>query len=248
MEEKMYSVSEAVRLIGVESHVLRYWEEELQVKIERTSQGHRIYSRQNIETFQQAKSLKEKGIQLKAIRVLLEETGKPEEEQGEEERHFLEQIREIDSGEQVSKAADRMEGSDSEYRKKLEELLGRNGTGIGPEATDSGQESGFAETENESGKRESEPEDTFCEIILPEPKTDQLKQFEAILRRMMEEVVEEQNEKLEKAIASMIREEIEELWLQYYQVPMEEAAAASERRREGKLKGLLGRYFGGRFR
>ena len=78
MEEKVYSVSEAVRLIGVESHVLRYWEEELQIEIGRTSQGHRIYSPDNIETFRQVKSLKDKGIQLKAIRVLLEEAAKPE--------------------------------------------------------------------------------------------------------------------------------------------------------------------------
>ena len=74
MDEKEYSVSEAVRLIGVESHVLRYWEEELQVAIRRTSQGHRVYSQENIDTFCQVKKLKEKGIQLKAIRVLLFET------------------------------------------------------------------------------------------------------------------------------------------------------------------------------
>lgn len=74
MEKKEYSVSEAVRLIGVESHVLRYWEEELQVKIRRTSQGHRIYSQENIDTFCKVKELKEHGLQLKAIRYLLEKT------------------------------------------------------------------------------------------------------------------------------------------------------------------------------
>ena len=41
MDEKLYSVSEAVRLIGVESHVLRYWEEELNNTIQRTILGHR---------------------------------------------------------------------------------------------------------------------------------------------------------------------------------------------------------------
>ena len=39
MEEKEYSVSEAVRLIGVESHVLRYWEEELHVPVGRSTPG-----------------------------------------------------------------------------------------------------------------------------------------------------------------------------------------------------------------
>ncbi len=74
MEKKEYSVSEAVRLIGVESHVLRYWEEELQVKIRRTSQGHRVYSQENIDTFCKVRELKEHGLQLKAIRYLLDKT------------------------------------------------------------------------------------------------------------------------------------------------------------------------------
>ena len=51
MEEKIYSVSEAVRLVGVESHVLRYWEEELKIPIRRSSQGHRLYSERDIELF-----------------------------------------------------------------------------------------------------------------------------------------------------------------------------------------------------
>ena len=72
MDEKEYSVSEAVRLVGVESHVLRYWEEELQVEIRRTAQGHRVYSESNIETFRRVRDLKERGLQLKAIRVLLD--------------------------------------------------------------------------------------------------------------------------------------------------------------------------------
>lgn len=42
MEDKTYSVSEAVRLVGVESHVLRYWEEELHISIQRNAQGHRL--------------------------------------------------------------------------------------------------------------------------------------------------------------------------------------------------------------
>ena len=39
MEERSYQVQEAVRLIGVESHVLRYWEEELGITVGRTSRA-----------------------------------------------------------------------------------------------------------------------------------------------------------------------------------------------------------------
>ena len=71
MEEKIYSVSEAVRLVGVESHVLRYWEEELKIPIRRSSQGHRLYSERDIELFGKVREWRQKGLQLKAIRLLL---------------------------------------------------------------------------------------------------------------------------------------------------------------------------------
>lgn len=212
MDEKEYSVSEAVRLTGVPSHVLRYWEEELQVTIRRTQQGHRVYSEQNLELFRYVKKLKEKGIQLKAIRVLLEETGARDET-------LAGQIREI-----VQAGADTQE--------KEEELYFFTDYIDGKKRVEpTGQEKAMAETDGEM---------TVCEIILKEERPDNLRQFEQILKQMMEEVVAEQNEKLERAIAELIREEIEELYVQYYQAAMQEAAAAQEKAKEqsGVLKSL----------
>ena len=37
MEEQRYLISDAARIVEVESHVLRYWEEELELPIGRTS-------------------------------------------------------------------------------------------------------------------------------------------------------------------------------------------------------------------
>ncbi|MCI6867708.1 MAG: helix-turn-helix domain-containing protein [Lachnospiraceae bacterium] len=79
MEEKIYSVSEAVRLVGVESHVLRYWEEELKIPIRRSSQGHRLYSERDIELFGKVREWRQKGLQLKAIRLLLNKEDVAEE-------------------------------------------------------------------------------------------------------------------------------------------------------------------------
>ena len=79
MEEKIYSVSEAVRLVGVESHVLRYWEEELGISIRRSSQGHRLYSERDIELFGKVREWRQKGLQLKAIRLLLNKEDVAEE-------------------------------------------------------------------------------------------------------------------------------------------------------------------------
>ncbi len=71
MEKIRYMISDAAAMVEVESHVLRYWEEELELTIPRNEMGHRYYTNENIREFQQIKELKEKGYQLKAIRLLL---------------------------------------------------------------------------------------------------------------------------------------------------------------------------------
>jgi len=70
--EKQYKISEMTRLINVEAHVLRYWEEELQLPIKRNDLGHRYYTEEDKELFLRVKQLKEKGIQLKGIRSILD--------------------------------------------------------------------------------------------------------------------------------------------------------------------------------
>ena len=75
MEQKtIYYISEAAKKVQVESHVLRYWEEELQLPIKRNEMGHRYYTEQNIKQLQEIKLLKEQGLQLKAIRTILLKT------------------------------------------------------------------------------------------------------------------------------------------------------------------------------
>lgn len=69
--EGKYIISDVSKLIEIEPHVLRYWEEELALNIERNQLGHRYYSQSDIETLKQIKALKEQGLQLKAIKVML---------------------------------------------------------------------------------------------------------------------------------------------------------------------------------
>lgn len=68
MAEKIYSISEAAAMVEVETHVLRYWEEELDINIKRNDMGHRCYEEKDIKILQRVKNLKDKGIQLKAIK------------------------------------------------------------------------------------------------------------------------------------------------------------------------------------
>ena len=73
MENIRYMISDAANLVNVESHVLRYWEEELELDIPRNELGHRYYTEDNINEFLKIKEWKEQGYQLKAIRILVQE-------------------------------------------------------------------------------------------------------------------------------------------------------------------------------
>ena len=78
-------ISDAAKEVKVESHVLRYWEEELHLPIKRNELGHRYYTQEDVERFKQIKGMKERGLQLKAIKMILRD-GKldvlPDGEQG----------------------------------------------------------------------------------------------------------------------------------------------------------------------
>lgn len=71
MEKVRYMISDAANIVNVESHVLRYWEDELALDIPRNELGHRYYTKENIKEFQRIKELKEQGYQLKAIRMIV---------------------------------------------------------------------------------------------------------------------------------------------------------------------------------
>ncbi len=80
MNDTIYYISEASKKVEVEPHVLRYWEDELKLSIARNEMGHRCYTGKDIETLRRIKQLKEQGLQLKAIRMVLQSSAGKEEE------------------------------------------------------------------------------------------------------------------------------------------------------------------------
>ena len=82
--ENYLLISDAAKRVQVESHVLRYWEEELKLPIKRNELGHRYYTQKDIERFVQIKNMKERGLQLKAIKLILK-NGKLDVLQNKEE-------------------------------------------------------------------------------------------------------------------------------------------------------------------
>lgn len=71
MEDVRYMISEAAKLIDVEAHALRNWQKELDLPISRNEMEQRYYKESDIELLKKVKQLREKGFQLKAIKMIL---------------------------------------------------------------------------------------------------------------------------------------------------------------------------------
>ena len=104
MAETRYIISDAARMINVEPHVLRYWEEELAIEIPRNELGHRYYTEKEIHLFENIRDLKEKGFQLKAIRLIITTLNEdaPFGKTGNTEEHVTEEDLEVNQTEQSS--------------------------------------------------------------------------------------------------------------------------------------------------
>ena len=90
MEQK-YTVTQAAEILGVRTSVLRYWEEELQLRISRNAQGHRYYTGYDI------KELKKRGLALRAIKELLPKIACTEPGDGNSKVKLLETSQERDN-------------------------------------------------------------------------------------------------------------------------------------------------------
>lgn len=69
--ETRYTVRQAADMVGVKSYVLRYWEDELELRIGRNELGHRYYTGYDIQLFLNIKELKNRGLQLRAIKDVI---------------------------------------------------------------------------------------------------------------------------------------------------------------------------------
>ena len=65
MKRHVDMISDAARMVALEQHVLRYWEDELQLDIPRNEMGHRYYTDENIKEILRIKDLRERAINSK---------------------------------------------------------------------------------------------------------------------------------------------------------------------------------------
>jgi DNA-binding transcriptional MerR regulator len=121
MSEKKYTIKEAAKEVEVEAHVLRYWEEELDMKIKRNEMGHRYYEENDVKLLKKVKELKDRGIQLKAIRELVSKMYELIERETEEEDmtlNLVEKIAELKPDEEEEEADEAEEEQDVHIIKK----------------------------------------------------------------------------------------------------------------------------------
>ena len=100
MEKVRYMISDAANIVQVESHVLRYWEDELDLTVPRNELGHRYYTQENIQEFLRIKELKERGYQLKAIRMILQDEKERKDENKMEPAIRIEKVDGVEIGEE----------------------------------------------------------------------------------------------------------------------------------------------------
>ncbi|MFT7520661.1 MAG: DNA-binding transcriptional MerR regulator [Kiritimatiellia bacterium] len=56
-DKLFFRIGETAELVGVEPHVLRYWESEFRMRPQRSASGQRMYRRKDIERFMRIRTL-----------------------------------------------------------------------------------------------------------------------------------------------------------------------------------------------
>jgi len=77
MSDKLYyRIGEVAQLVGVDAHVLRYWESEFKLKPHRSNSGQRLYRKPDLSAFLRIKNLlHEEGYTISGARKALSKQG-----------------------------------------------------------------------------------------------------------------------------------------------------------------------------
>lgn len=210
------TIKEAAKRLHVETHVLRYWEDELKLDIKRNAQGHRYYDDRDIRLFESVKAMKEEGLMLKDIRNAIIRAKRAKMDEAKEET-----TEEMRIGEEM--AADKEAGKD---RGAMESELKKSvTTELRPVHTrmDEDKDSMLARMEKMVGEEDKvvdfkqaqlqsvmnrvianalrENKDIITTSIKEEVTADVMRQFDAVMREK-----EEREEKRYRRLDEVLRE------------------------------------------
>lgn len=197
--ERGYMISDASKMVEVENHVLRYWEEELELQIPRNEMGHRFYREADVKLLRSVKDLKEQGFQLKAIKKLLPDIGKIEkmDPQG------IYRLREELNQEVLMETMESAKASIT----PLEEARERHG-----KRQKTWQERSYELEQIKKNQTAAQGEDKEKRSV------ERLQQFEVMMRQMirgtMEEMSHESEERICREVSERMQKEMSYLLLQ----------------------------------
>ncbi len=197
MEEKRYLISDAAKQVKVESHVLRYWEDELELPIRRNKLGHRYYTADDVDRLKRIKSMKEEGFQLKAIRKAIKREWEAEENgnAGGAAQEGAEKIMaDIMAQKEGKQAAKDIQGAERDKEGKIEE-----------KTEEKAEDLCLVQTERpmlKDGERREKEEKAY--------------RLQMLLKNMMLEAIREGNEEFAQQIKESILKELD------YQFRMQE--------------------------
>lgn len=193
MEQTLF-ISDAAKKVHVEAHVLRYWEEELELPIKRNELGHRYYTEEDVKRFQEIRELKERGLQLKAIRLILKNGKLDRLADGEntQAEKAAEAAKIAEKTSSAAKAAEKMP-ADAQHGKKTVEVL--------------------KTAEKVTG--EVEPIKTTS-VVGEESREEKAARLQWLLKQLFREVLQENNEAMCREVRESILKEMD------YQFRMQE--------------------------
>lgn len=183
--EKGYMISDASKMLEVENHVLRYWEEELELPIPRNELGHRYYRDSEIKLLRSIKDLKEQGFQLKAIKKVLPDLDRLEHM----DPQMIYQLREELNSQVMRESLEGTKGSVTSIEQARDRYEKRQRTW---------QERSF-ELEQIKAKEPVAQENRSQAASL-----ERLHQFEAMMRQMIRGTMEELSQESEKRICEEV--------------------------------------------
>ena len=193
MEKVRYMISDAARMVALEQHVLRYWEDELQLDIPRNEMGHRYYTDDNIKEILRIKDLREKGYQLKAIRMYLKKEKRNEEKEQEARKKHVD----LDGFVTLTSAKELGFGEDVDSECAIDTA---------------------ADTATEAGHMISRTEESQISAETQEQARIRVEQFQKLMTEIVANAMRENNEVLTTHVEERILKEMNYLMQEHYQL------------------------------
>lgn len=210
-------ISDAAKEVNVENHVLRYWEEELHLPIKRNELGHRYYTNEDIERFKQIKNMKERGLQLKAIKMILK-NGKIDilqehevEQSNEGLKNNHSEKNQVDTkgheGRINQGKAEKSEASETQPQAEHSDVH------MAIDIVDSreipGREEQYGVTENSAAKNQMAQTQIEQNQIAQEGREEKARRLQWLLQQLLRETLQENNQQLCSDIKESVVKELD---------------------------------------